>query len=38
MHGLKAALVTMALSVPGCKAVENRLIVRSAIYRNYEMI
>ena len=38
MQGLKAALVTMALSVPGCKAVENRLIVRSAIHRYCEMI
>ena len=34
----KAALVTMARSVPGCKAVEDRLIVKGAVYRYHEMI
>jgi CBS-domain-containing membrane protein len=34
----KAALETMARSIPGCKAVTNRLIARDAIYRYHEMI
>lgn len=34
----KAALATMARSIPGCKAVVNRLIARDAIYRYHEMI
>ena len=34
----KAALTTMARSIPGCKAVANRLIARDAIYRYHEMI
>ena len=34
----KAALETMARSIPGCKAVANRLIARDAIYRYHEMI
>jgi CBS-domain-containing membrane protein len=34
----KAALATMARSIPGCKAVANRLIARDAIYRYHEMI
>lgn len=34
----KAALDTMARSIPGCKAVANRLIARDAIYRYHEMV
>ena len=34
----KAALATMARSIPGCKAVTDRLIARGAIYRYHETI
>ena len=34
----KAALATMAGSIPGCKAVANRLIARDVLYRHHEMI
>jgi CBS domain-containing protein len=34
----KAALVTMAYSVPGCRAVEDRLVAKSAAYRYHEMV
>jgi osmotically-inducible protein OsmY len=34
----KAALVTMARSIAGCKAVKDHLLVRGAIYRYHEMI
>jgi CBS-domain-containing membrane protein len=34
----RAALVTMARSIPGCRAVEDRLLVRDAIYRYDEMV
>lgn len=34
----RAALVTMARSIPGCTAVEDRLLVRGATYRYHEMV
>jgi CBS domain-containing protein len=34
----KAALETMARSIPGCRAVANRLIAREATYRYHEMV
>ncbi len=34
----KAALVTMARSIPGCKAVDNHLIVKGAVSRYHEVI
>jgi CBS-domain-containing membrane protein len=34
----KAALATMARSIPGCKGVADRLIVRGPVYRYHEMI
>jgi CBS-domain-containing membrane protein len=34
----KVALVTMARSIAGCKAVKDHLLVRGAIYRYHEMI
>jgi len=34
----RAALCTMARSIPGCKAVEDHLLVRGAIYRYHEIV
>ena len=34
----KAALITMARSVPGCRAVEDRLVAKPAAYRYHEMV
>ncbi len=34
----KAALVTMARSIPGCRGVEDRLITKGTIHRYHEMI
>jgi CBS domain-containing protein len=34
----RAALITMARSIPGCEGVEDRLLVRGATYRYHEMV
>ena len=34
----RAALVAMARSIPGGKAVEDHLLVKSAIHRHHEMV
>jgi CBS-domain-containing membrane protein len=34
----KAALITMAHSVPGCHAIEDRIVAKTAAYRYHEMV
>jgi hypothetical protein len=34
----KAALITMARSIPGCRGIDDHLVVKGAMHRYYEIV